>query len=418
MAANRDVEQVSSHDESVVRAHATLMRWSQRITGELPGGTRVFDAHTHLGRDEDGLHGDYAELLEECDAHHVERAFVFALNEVGRDPEFRRPNDAILDAAARSKGRLIPFARLDLAHRPLKEAQRCLAAGAAGIKLHPRAQRFSLDRDELGAIFALAEERSVPILLHGGRGLPPIAQDLAVLVDRFPGAKLIIAHAGIADMPALAQAMAGKPQVYFDTSVWSALDLLACLSEVPVGQVLYASDYPYGRQPGALLMALRTVRAAGASEDQVRRILSGNAWAIKDAGPSRDVGETLEVGAICQPLSHARVAQYLAMSVTLYWTDQSDRVGAFNLASAATQLGNAADATLVEIRELVEQAAQLWKTALARTGADRYERDRLTSRLLHLAAAIAVTSGMASASARNPRNRPKDTSSHRNDITQ
>src|SRR5439155_1542450 len=84
-------------------------------------------------------------------------------------------NDRTLAYAEQSGGRLIPFVRLDLAEHPIQEAVRCLDRGARGIKLHPRAQRFLLNDERLAPVFELAAERRVPILIHGGRGLPPIA---------------------------------------------------------------------------------------------------------------------------------------------------------------------------------------------------------------------------------------------------
>src|SRR5204863_3323022 len=128
--------------------------------------------------------------------------------------------------AERSGGRLIPFVRLDLAEGPVDEAERCLDLGARGIKLHPRAQGFLLNDDRLDPIFALASERKVPILIHGGRGLPPIANELAVLMERHADAQLIIAHAGIADLAALARNFSGQAGVFFDTSTWSPTGLL------------------------------------------------------------------------------------------------------------------------------------------------------------------------------------------------
>ena len=61
----------------------------------------------------------------------------------------------------------------------------------------PRAQRFLLNDERLAPVFAIAAERRVPILIHAGRGLPPIAADLAHLVDEYADAQLILAHAGI-----------------------------------------------------------------------------------------------------------------------------------------------------------------------------------------------------------------------------
>src|SRR5439155_1356639 len=98
--------------------------------------------------------------------------------------------------------------------------------------------------------------------IHGGRGLPPIADDLGRLVETYPDAPLIIAHAGIADLAGLAANFAGKAGVFFDTSVWSPVDLLDFYRQISPEQVVYASDYPYGQQPSSLLIAVRTARAA------------------------------------------------------------------------------------------------------------------------------------------------------------
>src|SRR5205085_1722214 len=148
------------------------------------------------------------------------------LDEPDRHPAFRAANDRTLAHAERSGGRLIPFVRLDLNETPLDEARRCLDLGARGIKLHPRAQGFTATDERLAPVFALAAERRVPILIHGGRGLPPIAAGLRALVERYPEATLIIAHAGIADLAQLAACMAGRRGVLFDTSTWSPVDLL------------------------------------------------------------------------------------------------------------------------------------------------------------------------------------------------
>ena len=194
---------------------------------------------------------------------------MFCLDEPDRHPAFRAPNDRTLAFAEESGGRFIPFVRLDLNEDPIEEAIRCLDRGAKGIKLHPRAQKIALNDARLPPVFELAAERNVPILIHGGRGLPPIAADLHALVERCAGVQLIVAHAGIADMANLTARFAGMPGVFFDTSTWSPIDLLDFYRQMPPEQIVYASDYPYGRQPNSLLMALRTARLAGFEESQV-----------------------------------------------------------------------------------------------------------------------------------------------------
>ena len=259
------------------RARAVVESWDEELRRELPEHAYLFDVHTHLGLDIDGMVGSYDELTGTLDRYGFRGAFVFCLDEADREPAFTVPNDRTLAHAERAEGKLIPFVRLDLTAQPLEEAKRCLDLGARGIKLHPRAQAFALSDERLQPVFALAVERSVPILIHGGRGLPPIAEDLEALVRRNEGVQLIVAHAGIADMAGLAGRLGGLPGVFFDTSVWSGLDLLDLYRQIAPEQVIYASDYPYGRQPNSLLVAVRTAKLAGFDDKQLRLMLGGSA---------------------------------------------------------------------------------------------------------------------------------------------
>src|SRR6478735_3722667 len=238
-------------DEALQRAQELVAEWDEEMRRELPEESDIFDAHLHLGHDIDGMVGDYDDLERVMERYGISRAFMFCMDEPDRHPAFRAPNDRTLEFAECSEGRLVPFVRLDLGEEPIEEAERCFDRGARGIKLHPRAQRFLLNDERLAPVFAIAAERRVPILIHAGRGLPPIADHLARLVERYPDAQLILAHAGIADLSGLAGNFAGTAGVFFDTSVWSAIDLLSFFHLVSPEQVLYASDYPYGRPPSS-----------------------------------------------------------------------------------------------------------------------------------------------------------------------
>jgi predicted TIM-barrel fold metal-dependent hydrolase len=378
--------------EALEYARQVVAGWDERLRTELPRDLEIFDAHTHLGNDIDGMVGRYEELLATMDRYGVSRAFMFCLDEPDRHPGFRAGNDRTLAFAAGSDGRLIPFVRLALDEGPLEEAVRCLDLGARGIKLHPRAQKFLLDDERLAPVFALAAERRVPILIHGGRGLPPIAAELEHLVDTHEGTQLIIAHAGIADLANLAHRFAGKRGVFFDTSVWSAIDLLGFLRLVPPEQVVYASDYPYGQQPGALLLALRTARVAGFDERQLRDLFAGNANRIANGDaplePSRPQGHDL----LEQPLAHARIHQYLSMSMPLLFVRQPDAFGALGLALNACEEPDGYREELDEIRELLLAARDLWRTLPeAEDDTERRVVARTTVRLIQMADTIAVT---------------------------
>src|SRR5205823_2645686 len=300
------------------------------------------------------------QLLELMDSYGISRAFMFCLDEPDRHPSFTTANDRTLAFAERSNGRLIPFVRLDLNESPIEEARRCLDAGARGIKLHPRAQKFTSTDERLGPVFEIAAEHRVPILIHGGRGLPPIAAGLRTLVDRYPEATLIIAHGGIADLADLARAMAGRKGVLFDTSTWSPVDLLDVYRQLPPEQIVYASDYPYGQQPGSQLIALKTALFAGYSEDQLRGMLGRTASALADGEPLPEPTSPLGGESFAQPIQLARIHQYLSMSTPLLWTRQGDTIGLLGLAinACAERKGHAEAAD--RLHELLVAARDLW----------------------------------------------------------
>ncbi len=379
--------------EPLDRARELFAAFEAQLRTEMPAGADVFDAHTHLGNDIDGMVGRYEELEAMLDRYGISRCFVFCLDEPDRNPGFRAGNDRTLAFAERSQGRMIPFVRLDLAEDPIAEAERCLDRGARGIKLHPRAQKFLLDDERLAPVFAIAAERRVPILIHGGRGLPPIADNLLRLVEAYPDAQLIIAHAGIADLSGLAGHFAGKAGVFFDTSVWSAIDLLGFFHLVPPEQVVYASDYPYGSQPNSLLISLRTARASGLTEPQIADMLSGNAMRIADGAPPLEPSTPQGSPTLSQPMPLARIHQYLSMALPLLFIRQQDSFGALGLALNATYEGNGQAGDLVQIRELLLAARELWRTLPeAEDEADARYVARTTSRLIHLADILALTS--------------------------
>jgi predicted TIM-barrel fold metal-dependent hydrolase len=379
--------------DALARADRLLAAWSDELRAELPSNMRLFDAHTHLGDDIDGMRGRLDELIGVMDEYDIERAFVFCLDEPDREPAFRAPNDRTLAYARESGGRLIPFVRLDLNESPIEEARRCIDAGARGIKLHPRAQKISLEDERLGPVFKLAAERRVPILIHGGRGLPPIAAHLETLVRSCENVQLIVAHAGIADMANLTSRFAGYPGVFFDTSTWSPVDLLDFYRRMPPEQIVYASDYPYGRQPSSLLMALRTARLAGFSEAELRGMLHDNAARIADGELPLEPSTPKGGEQFSQPTVLARIHGYLSMAAPLFWLRQPDSIGILGLAlNTCEGPTNGYKEQTEQIRELIAAAEALYTDALALDDEDeRRNLSRYAFRLVHLADILAVT---------------------------
>src|SRR5918998_820683 len=143
-------------------ADAVIRPWWERLVADV-AGLELYDAHTHIGtNDPDGFRQRPDELMGVITRAGA-RAVVFPMHE----PDgYREANDAAIDAARASGGRLAAFCRIDPRAGAAAEAARCLAAGARGIKLHPRAERFTLAEAGVRDVIALAHEHRVPVLIH------------------------------------------------------------------------------------------------------------------------------------------------------------------------------------------------------------------------------------------------------------
>ncbi|MHB8531688.1 MAG: amidohydrolase family protein [Solirubrobacteraceae bacterium] len=267
------------NDSLYTQALAPFLEETERLR---PAGAEVIDVHTHLGLDEDGRSLTLEQLLHQLDVAQARRACVFPLHDPERKPAYRLPNDRVLAWAAESEGRLVPFCRLDPAEEALAEAERALGAGARGIKLHPRAQEFRFDGGALDDVFKLAEEAKVPVLIHAGRGLPPLADGLADLALRHPGATLILAHGAICDQGILSTRLAEHPGVLYDISCFFPVDVIELYARVPAERIVFASDPPYGLPATTLYLALRVAEQAGLDEATTRLLLGGTTAALID----------------------------------------------------------------------------------------------------------------------------------------
>jgi hypothetical protein len=267
------------NDSLYSEALAPFLAEVQRLR---PPDAEVLDAHTHLGSDEDGRSLTLAALISQLDDAGARRACVFPLHDPERHPAYRVPNDRVLAWARESEGRLLAFCRLDPAEDPLAESERCLGAGARGIKLHPRAQDFVFDGQGMDGVFRLAETAGVPIMIHAGRGLPPLAEGLVDLALRHPGAVLILAHGAICDQGILTSRLAGHPGVLYDISCFFPLDVIELFARVPAERIVFASDPPYGLPATSLYLALRVARQAGLDEPATRAMLGGTMAALLD----------------------------------------------------------------------------------------------------------------------------------------
>ena len=255
-----------------VAALAALEQTLEDGLGDLPRAGSV-DAHVHLGRDADGHALDPDALVADLDRWGIAAAVCFPANEPGADGRFTAANAAVLEAAGRHPGRIVPFCRIDpMGPGALDALEAAAAGGARGLKLHPVAQRFRPEAPEVVAAVAAAARRGWPFTIHAGYGARELAGPIGSLVAAVPGARIILAHAGRGDARALAARLGEWPDVMLDTS----LAALADLTVLPPGRLCFGSDRPYGEHATALGLVGAAARLAGWTDGERSAVMGGN----------------------------------------------------------------------------------------------------------------------------------------------
>jgi hypothetical protein len=309
-----------------------LRRHYRAAASVLPEGTLWFDAHTHVGaNDPDGFTATAQEVLKALDLAGHHHALIFPFHE----PDgYVAANDVVLAEAAASGGRLQALCRLDPNADPMPEAQRCLEAGARGFKLHPRAEGFELHHPEVERIVALAADHRLPVLVHAGRGIPALGRDAVALARAHPEAWIILAHAGISDLSWIWREAETLPNLLFDTAWWSMADLLALFALVPPGQLVYASDTPYGFGLISGLLALRAGLSVGLAPEVLAEIVGGQLARLLDGEPLADLGPAPGPDAVRRGVFTERVVAHLygATNRAFMGTDPSEALALAALA--------------------------------------------------------------------------------------
>jgi uncharacterized protein len=359
---------------------AVIAPWLQTIRGQVPG-LELFDAHTHLGQnDPDGMHQSPDELLRGLRAANACGCFVFPMHEPDGYPP---ANDFVIEVAGNADGLFVPFCRVKPGDGALAEAERALARGAKGIKLHPRAEQFTLDHPDVPKLFALAHERTLPLLIHAGRGIPALGEHVIAYAQQYPNARVILAHAAVSDLAWLWRACVDLPNVLFDSSWWISQDLTTLFSLVPPAQILFASDAPYGMTGISAAAQLRLALQAGLTAEQVALIASGQSLQIAHGAPLAVSGPAIGERDRASHLLLDRVANYLQVGVLLEFRtgDGSEMVALAELACDVPE--EIDDAPIfAAIKKLLSAYA------IARAAAPE---DRAPRSLLQIAAAVAMS---------------------------
>lgn len=285
----------------------------------LPVHATWFDAHTHIGHnDPDGFEAEPDEIVAALDHAGQQRAMMFPMHEPGG---YRAANDWVIDTCRNSGGRLTALARVAPSHEDaVAEARRALEAGAAGIKLHPRSDDFTLPHPAVEQVVAMVGERGGPVLFHAGRGIPNLGEAVIDMCRRHPGAKVILAHAGISELGWIAPAARELPNLFFDTAWWQVADLLALYATIAPSQILYASDLPYGSGLFHGFAFLRCAAAVGLRGEALAAIAGGSMERLLAGEEPYDLGPPPGTRALGErDLGFERAVTYLGVACQMGW---------------------------------------------------------------------------------------------------
>ena len=257
----------------------------------------IIDGHMHIGR-EDLLDGQITAFLrsrgmwdgvksrispegviEALDEAGIDRGVIFPLTFQPTHGQWQDLNELTASYVQKYPNRLTGFAIVN--PRQIEESVRELRRsfdqlGLVGIKLHPSMQEFYPNDVDFDAIFAYAEERRIPVLIHTGASAPghPDMFSRPMLLDevacRHPELKLILAHAGRPFYSEAALLLRKYPNVYADVCAnvgrrngEALLAYVILTLNVYAGatdRLIFGSDYPIF-SPAAFLKQFRLATA-------------------------------------------------------------------------------------------------------------------------------------------------------------
>jgi predicted TIM-barrel fold metal-dependent hydrolase len=210
----------------------------------------------------------------------VDKAVVFGLR--ARNTGFHVSNDRVAKFVESSKGKLIGFASADPLgdQDPVGEIQRCVEElGMRGVKLGPTYQGVPPDHERLLEIYAYAEKKGLPVLLHQGATFahkaplkfanPVLLEDIAY---RFPDLRMIVAHMGHPWIGECITLIRKQPNVYADISAlhyrpFQFYNALKLAEEYGADQKLFfGTDFPF-TTAASTLEALRGLDAYAAKHN-------------------------------------------------------------------------------------------------------------------------------------------------------
>lgn len=115
----------------------------------------------------------------------------------------------------------------------------------------------------------------------------------------------------MSDLAWIWRAAVEHPNLYFDTAWYSSADLRALFTLVAPGQVLYATDIPYGSPVQTMVIVFRNALQSGLSGEQVASVAGAQLERLVAGDDAIDAGPALGSAALRPDPLLDRIGYYL-----------------------------------------------------------------------------------------------------------
>jgi predicted TIM-barrel fold metal-dependent hydrolase len=192
-------------------------------------------------------------VLQEMDGADVSHALILPNESVGIGIDI--PSEFVLEFC-QGQERLLPFANINphTTQDPVKRLEKLADAGARALKIYPTYQWFYPNDPMLSNMYAAAQERRLPVMIHTGSSIFPTSKikygnpiyldDVAV---DFPRLNIVLAHSGRGPWYEHAVTLARtRPNVFLEISGIPPHRLLEYLPAVArlADKTIFGSDWP------------------------------------------------------------------------------------------------------------------------------------------------------------------------------
>lgn len=231
---------------------------------------KKIDAHIHIlpdavheanpDSDDVWVYADIHKYHSMMDALNIEKAVIMPFNDtmlMSMEFTISAVHKNLYDMKKRYPGKFYAFADIDTRNTSAESAEAICHAideySLDGIKLHPNNTGVALDSEYNQTIFALAQERNIPVAIHSypnSADDPSAAMRIVKMLEQYPKLTVIISHMGAYQWDQLLPAHA-----YMDISAilpdyvrtYGIKKTNAIMRKFGADRLIFASDYPDNR---------------------------------------------------------------------------------------------------------------------------------------------------------------------------